>query len=443
VVPSVVAGFLLAVPSVSLSAAWVDVGHVPLDLMPCYRSAPPLAYVEAFAVSGANKLVVGSEGMLLFDSSALSWTVSRPSTPYCMCDSPNPPCLPQYASNPDINVLVTSATGEILATDIASNGECYISLDNGGSWATTTLGYGYDAAIAADGSYYVNEYDGVYRSTNHGATWSLTGLNNTVYPQLSNSLAAGDDGAIYASNGSASPFYCWRSVDHGATWSQTTVPYSSVPRALFAGSPGQVVQGCYGGIAWSGDGGTDWSFWPDSRGVAYFKIARNSKGVLFAAGTLGYYGAGGISWSIDGGRSWLDYSDGLPSSGAGGNFRFIAVDRSDVVWAISEASELYRSTGTVGVAPSAAAVQLAIRGIRWTWDSRPLEVECDLADSQPAVLSLVDVQGREVAKSTLADASPGAHHCSLVPGGELQSGVYFITLRQGRARVARKVALVR
>jgi hypothetical protein len=58
----------------------------------------------------------------------------------------------------------------------------------------------------------------------------------------------------------------------------------------------------------------------------------------------------------------------------------------------------------------------------------------------PAYVGVIDVQGREVAKLADGPSPAGLHQARLTP---LPPGLYFVTLRAGRARLERKLVVLK
>ena len=171
---------------------------------------------------------------------------------------------PNYANDQTV-FLITSTPGWWKPTDL------YRSVDGGVSWHSITNGLDHrreavdiklSPDYAADGTAFIaTEGDGVYRSTDHAASWSAsnTGL-----------------GALYVSHLAVSPSF-------------------ATDRTL-------LTAGTFGGLFRSQDGGESWTSVFDAAtkfASLAFASAENGKVVAFAGDS-----SGAVHRSEDGGRTW-------------------------------------------------------------------------------------------------------------------------------------------
>jgi hypothetical protein len=143
---------------------------------------------------------------------------------------------------------------------------------------------------------------------------------------------------------------------------------------------------------------------------------------LIAAGAANI---GTYDWPVTGpeaiGSAWLllvarDYAGNLGGDISGGAFSIAA------------------SPLAVGPEPVALALRVqspARSGATLTWT---------LPGPMPAYVGVIDVQGREVAKLADGPSPAGLHQARLTP---LPPGLYFVTLRAGRARLERKLVVLK
>ncbi len=244
--------------------------------------------VIAMAVSGADLIVAACTaqmygcdfGIYLTTDCGMSWSAVG-----------HPPPAGSKWSGPEF-CLVASGTNLF-----AGARGVYLSTDEGTSWEAVNSGlpkakgdtsqYEIITALASNGSILVaGMADGVVLSTNNGASWSQTGLHESV-----NALAF-FGGNIYAGTDSTGVF---RTTDNGATWSDVNVGLSKDPldtskyipitsiiskgAIIFAGTPTD-------GIFLSTDNGSDWA--PANNGLTNTKVkSLEVSGTNLFAGTFG------------------------------------------------------------------------------------------------------------------------------------------------------------
>ncbi len=142
--------------------------------------------------------------------------------------------------------------------------------------------------------------DGVYRSSDDGATWTIvtSGLANTGVWTL-----AVMNTVLYAGTYGGGVF---RSNDAGTTWSAASDGLSSLYVLSLASDGSTLYAGTIGGLFRSDDGGMGWTL--KDAGMTTISVRSLAVvGSLLFAGTYG----GGIFSSTDQGNSWTSSSDGL------------------------------------------------------------------------------------------------------------------------------------
>jgi hypothetical protein len=98
---------------------------------------------------------------------------------------------------------------------------------------------------------------------------------------------------------------------------------------------------------------------------------------------------------------------------------------------------------TVAVEGSAAhSWELALEGARPNPAVGGLRVHFTLASGERAVLELMDVAGRRVARREVGSLGPGRHSVVLAPAHARQ-GLYFVRLSQGGRALTARAVLVR
>ena len=198
----------------------------------------------------------------------------------------------------NVNELFTTPAGTVVAG--TSNG-IYRSTNFGASWAQAFPGQ-YAFTFTQNGStLYAGTSNGVYRSTNDGVTW--TAINNGMQFSWVNSMAAIPNGsgvALFAGLGGV-----MRSTDNGATWTMAnngitaigvyalaTAPNGSGGTDLFAGTPEGVFR--------SSDNGDHWT------NVSFIFSHVQGLGVTPSGAILAGERQRDVFRSSDGGGSWTD-----------------------------------------------------------------------------------------------------------------------------------------
>ncbi|MDH4146928.1 MAG: hypothetical protein OEY23_17360 [Acidimicrobiia bacterium] len=163
------------------------------------------------------------------------------------------------------------------------------------------------------------EIDGIFRSTDHGATWTRCTdlgplpLNGDVHGVA---VRPGDDGSATIMVGG--PFGLTRSTDEGASWELTQFPgfherndaaycravmvKADDPDTIFVGT-GDTIPGETGGLRISRDGGATWELadLPETpNSVVYWMANHPARPEVVACATL----FGQLFWSTDSGHTW-------------------------------------------------------------------------------------------------------------------------------------------
>ncbi|MFN0028571.1 MAG: WD40/YVTN/BNR-like repeat-containing protein [Acidimicrobiales bacterium] len=174
-----------------------------------------------------------------------------------------------------------------------------------------------DSAVVWAGA----EIDGVFRSTDHGATWARCNdlgpgeLNGDVHGVAIQPTAAGNGSATVLVGG---PFGLTRSTDEGESWELTQFPgfhprneasycravmvKADDPQTIFVGT-GDSIPGETGGLRISRDGGETWTLaeLPETpNSVVYWMANHPARPEVVACASL----FGQLFWSTDSGHTW-------------------------------------------------------------------------------------------------------------------------------------------
>ena len=222
----------------------------------------------------------------------------------------------------------------------------YVAVGSGGVWKTTNAGTTFEPIFDDQSSYsigaveidpnnpnivwvgtgenisgrHVGFGDGVYKSTDGGATWENMGLENSehistmiVHPEDSDVIWVSAQGPLWNSGGDRG---LYKTTDGGETWTRTL-----------------------GDDEWTG--ATDVVMDPRNPDVLYAATwqRHRTKAALVDGGP-----GSGLHKTTDGGETWTELTHGLPDSNLGKIGLAISPQRPDTVYA---AIELDRRTGGV------------------------------------------------------------------------------------------------
>jgi ligand-binding sensor domain-containing protein len=246
-----------------------------------------------------------------------------------------------------IRCLVTDDTRLLAGTPF---GGVYRSTDGGESWTQTGLQETVVQSLAANDSvFFAGTTDGVFRSTDRGATWwnadsALTNRDvNCVMVDGPNAVAGTWHGVMWSTDGGrrwdprgllhqnvkclavhgsllfagTSPDGVLRSSDGGASWRPTALTGTDVYSLLVMGE--NVFAGTWGGVFVSTDSGRSWTL----KGLSGFNVkCLAGRGGFLVAGTW----AGGVFLSTNGGSDWTAFNTGLTNT----NVWAIALDETTI-----------------------------------------------------------------------------------------------------------------
>lgn len=338
--------------------------------------------------------------------------------------------------------------GQLVA---ASGGSIMASSDCGGTWADLPASHFSPSSVAADsaGRLYAAVWQGVsnglYRSTDDGATWELTSFRDTGVT----AIAVGPNGFLYTCV--QDPAYddgiMMRSTDSGSTWKKITDGiawvYPMIRSIVFTGDGTIVIGGYpwgdYPSLYRSSDNGDHWtsaggSGMPSPEPSIYDLMPAQNN-VLYAATHRGVFS------STNHGDTWVPLLTGLHDTAV----YALALDSSGYLYAGTDMGGLHRSRQPVtGVfEPGGLAAPRFSLGQNYPNPFNPVtHFEFQIADPEFVTLNVYDVLGREVATLVNEMERPGSYRVTW-DARSFPTGVYFARLQAGRFAETKKFVLIR
>jgi len=210
------------------------------------------------------------------------------------------------------NLVVHLSTSPVSGAVFAVNGlGAVYRLDRGGStWTFAGAGLpGTGQTLAhptISGEVYAATVDGIYRSTDNGATWNVSLASTTMHPFT---FAASHDGSVVYCGSLDAPGMV-ATVDHGASWANLNLGLQNLfvgGLATFPGPTGSVLYVASTGLYINYDGGPAWQVFEGFNKIVNDVQVSPLAGGLIYAGTL----HDGVYLSSDFGGTWSQSSDGL------------------------------------------------------------------------------------------------------------------------------------
>jgi photosystem II stability/assembly factor-like uncharacterized protein len=307
-------------------------------------------------------------------------------------------------------------------------GDVWRSQDGGRTWNLVKNGDGPVDAIAIDPDDAQRVYagyacdvapGGVYRTTNGGTTWITENIGSTCVYALQ--ILPGSPSILIAGTSSG----IWRSTDHGDTWTARGLSgISVVDFSLDATIPGRVYAATYGARAHaSTDGGQTWSLFG---GTALPGFLHCIDGMTPAAGVLAGSETAGI-WRYDG-ATWVRLPDAeqpmaddiLAFLGGVAGDRFLAGTRGAGAWDYIPDPAGLES----GPVPEMAPLKVDILG---SPGNPPFAMTITRGRSGPLRLDVIDAAGRRV--DGVAEPDAGPRFAWIWDARGAAPGVYFVRVR--------------
>jgi photosystem II stability/assembly factor-like uncharacterized protein len=195
--------------------------------------------VTMLATSNGNLFAVTANGVFLSNNNGATWSLQN-------------------------NGLPSNFAGQSIFADgdtLFSGGyyEVFYSVNNGSTWTARNTGFPPNARVqsfAKKGNTVfagTNGY-GLYKTTNNGLSWSLTGIGGQQVPFSEVESVYVFDSKVYASFSGT----LYVSSDNGATWTTATNGLNGAYVNYITHRGGTLFVGTYTGIFHSLDGGSTW-----------------------------------------------------------------------------------------------------------------------------------------------------------------------------------------
>jgi len=207
-----------------------------------------------------------------------------------------------------ISQIVMNSGGDIFVMTAIDG--IFRSTDDGATWDHLSLNDApiYSIAINHSGVIFVGTQGGVFRSRDQGNSWVLKIIDPNDNFSI-DSFATSSPGELYA----ASAYMVFRSSDEGETWTQSNKGMQDqYIRGLAINSRGHIFAGSSNmeGVFRSADNGETW-IPTDLDSVNAMVIAINSQDHIFVATEF----EAGVLRSLDNGNTWAPINNGLQERG--------------------------------------------------------------------------------------------------------------------------------
>jgi hypothetical protein len=336
-------------------------------------------------------------------------------------------------------VVLANKNNNILYTGTSDSG-VYRSTNAGATWIHTPLNnlYIYSLTVSGNNVFAGTAFDGIFRSTDNGITWNQTSVNNRrirsicakgtiVYAGTSNTHG-NPSGNILVSN------------DNGNTWIEYSIESPGFPVvSIGIFDNDHVIAASTNGIFISTNSGINWSAINSS-----VKIGVPSKLTVMGYGDVYAATSAGVIGSYDYGKSWESTSYGLLSKNCktiAGNLNWLFVGPENLgIWKLNLLSSSSFSK-IIKENINAPAVYDLKQNYPNPFNPATV-IEFSVPREDNVNITIYDNTGKIVKKLIDQNYPPGSYTISLNMA-DLSSGVYFYTLKSGSFRNTKKMLLIK
>ncbi|MBS1494806.1 MAG: T9SS type A sorting domain-containing protein [Bacteroidetes bacterium] len=356
------------------------------------------------------------------------------------------------------------------------NGALIKSIDGGANWTAVPTGstayFNAVHFVNANTGWIAADVNNFKKTTDGGATWinqsvDGTGIINRCYALSAQiCFAAGIDGKLHRTGDGGNTWqvvktassdfnrFCfinsqtgwvtgqdnlYKTTDAGLTWVQSSVPGSNRDISFINENTGWIPN--FPDVIKTTDGGATWN--------SYYVTAQPGSvffGIRFVSEQVGYcigvdYNNGKIFRTLDGGATWAEQV--IPS--VNGIYGLHFYDEM-TGWAVGSRGNTFRTIdgGFTFVGQTSAQVpeRFALKQNYPNPFNPSTKINFDIKNSSFASLKIYDIRGREVRTLINENLSAGTYEVNF-NATELNSGVYFYTLKTNDFSETRKMILVK
>lgn len=360
-------------------------------------------------------------------------------------------------------VYSLGSNGSVLFAGTFNNG-LYLSSDNGLSWTTAGIGL-FNRIVYSltmfGGYLYAGTDLGVWRTSNNGAYWSVTSINNvSAYSLASNltrvfcglhvsglfysgggtgwfisSLNVTDIKAIAVANnfvlaGAGNNAGVHLSNNNGANWVATSLNNKSIYGLAINGN--KTYAGTGSGIYRSIDSGYTWTQTSINNELIYSLAVSGNN--VFAGSELN-----GVYFSSNSGLNWVQINDGLGSIGVHSLYIF-----NNYVYAGASVNSVYRRplSELVGISSNETLSGFSLSQNYPNPFNPVTRISFSVPKQSFVSLKIYDILGNEVRTLFRGVKSTGSYTINY-DASELSSGIYFYRIQADNFTDIKKMTLLK
>lgn len=222
-----------------------------------------------------------------------------------------------------VDFLFEISNGYLFAGDLGGGGRLLRSIDGGAIWNIVSVAVGgpRDMTETSAGTLLVADKNGIYRSTDYGASWTLIDSSSEqITIDLIN--VDGDDFLYAGRDLGAGVVVIKRSIDDGVSWSELTTFYLSGSKSLNQSAKLDIGQGAILYVVNGGTTGELWIWQPETnKSAMVFSAVNTTFANPFVIGNEVYVGATNTSsvtsqylYSNDTGRNYQIIDVGITTN---------------------------------------------------------------------------------------------------------------------------------
>ena len=341
----------------------------------------------------------------------------------------------------------------------------FLSSNNGSSWNPAGVNYfNITYAVTEFGGYLYAACElGVWRTSNNGAYWSYTSLNNTtMYSLASNQsrvfVGSHNSGLFYSSGGTGwfisslnatsikalaingdfivagcgNSAGVYISSNNGNTWTSTALNNKTIYSLAMNGS--NIFAGTGSGVYYSNDNGTTWTHSSLNNELVY-SLAVNGNNVF--AGTELH----GVFVSSNNGVSWVQKNEGL------GNITIHSLRIiNNFIFAGASVNGVYKRPigDLVGIPVSSNQIpnEFSLSQNYPNPFNPSTKISFSIPKSELVNLTVYDITGKETAALVNRQMNAGIYEVTFNASG-LSSGVYFYTIKTNSFTSTKKMIITK